>query len=176
MSKEILGGYTITDFVRIGDTAFVIGENARKEDRFVVAETRDGVDYIFPCFVAERNQAEDGFLDRAREKLEWRVYSPSGDPDAKGEISQRTSAMVSWCNLTEGHSTEKSTAACCLPVPGQNAESTQQENDQWIVVGKTSGGSNILQCPKCKRIRKGRGKSPFCPDCGASLGHRGICL
>ena len=54
----------------------------------------------------------------------------------------------------------------------QNVEPADAEyvrHGSWIVVGKTEGGSNILKCSCCKRIRKGISKSAYCRDCGAKM-------
>ena len=43
------------------------------------------------------------------------------------------------------------------------------KHGEWIVVGRTKSRSAILKCSNCERVRKGHGKSTFCPDCGAKM-------
>lgn len=49
------------------------------------------------------------------------------------------------------------------------ADVVEVKHGEWIKVGYTESRSNILQCSQCKRIRRGRPKSPYCPDCGAKM-------
>ena len=52
-------------------------------------------------------------------------------------------------------------------MPTANFE--EVKHGEWIVVGRTKGNSNILQCSECKKIRRGVGKSAYCRDCGAKM-------
>ena len=49
------------------------------------------------------------------------------------------------------------------------SETTEVRHGYWIVVGRTEGGSNILQCSACKKIRRGIAKTAYCKDCGAKM-------
>ena len=49
------------------------------------------------------------------------------------------------------------------------ADVAEVKHGEWIVVGRTKSRSAILKCSNCGRIRKGHGKSAFCPDCGAKM-------
>lgn len=40
---------------------------------------------------------------------------------------------------------------------------------EWILVGRTNNRASILQCSNCGRVRRGHGRSKFCPDCGAEM-------
>ena len=50
------------------------------------------------------------------------------------------------------------------------AEVEEVKPGEWIKIGKTKGGSNILKCSVCSKVRKGVGKSAYCRDCGAEMG------
>ena len=43
------------------------------------------------------------------------------------------------------------------------------KHGEWLVIGKTKGYSNILQCSVCGKVRNGVGKSAYCRDCGAKM-------
>lgn len=49
------------------------------------------------------------------------------------------------------------------------ADVVEVRHGHWIKVGKTNGGSNILQCSVCGTVRKGVAKTRFCKDCGAKM-------
>ena len=49
------------------------------------------------------------------------------------------------------------------------ADVEEVKHGEWIVIGRTEGNSNILQCSECKKIRRGVGKSAYCRDCGAKM-------
>lgn len=53
------------------------------------------------------------------------------------------------------------------------ADVEEVKHGHWVKVGKTKGGSNILQCSVCGNVRKGVGKSTYCRDCGAKMDGRG---
>lgn len=53
------------------------------------------------------------------------------------------------------------------------ADVREERYGYWIVVGRTEGRSNILQCSACKKIRRGVAKTAYCKDCGAKM-DRGI--
>ena len=50
---------------------------------------------------------------------------------------------------------------------------TEVKHGHWIVVGKTEGGSNILKCSVCGKVRRGVAMTPYCKDCGAKNKRRG---
>ena len=49
------------------------------------------------------------------------------------------------------------------------ADVVEVKHGEWIVVGRTKGMSAILKCSYCGRVRKGHGRSNYCPDCGAKM-------
>lgn len=50
-----------------------------------------------------------------------------------------------------------------------SADVEEVKHGKWLVIGKTKGRSNILQCSACGKVRKGVGKSAYCRDCGAKM-------
>ena len=52
-------------------------------------------------------------------------------------------------------------------VPSEDAEFNKY--GAWQTVGKSPSGSIIRKCTYCGKERTGRGKSAYCPDCGAKM-------
>lgn len=49
------------------------------------------------------------------------------------------------------------------------ADAEEVRHGAWEIVGRTKSNSAILKCSCCQRVRKGHGKSSYCPDCGAKM-------
>ncbi len=50
-----------------------------------------------------------------------------------------------------------------------SADAEEVRHGAWEIVGRTKSNSAILKCSCCQRVRKGHGKSSYCPDCGAKM-------
>lgn len=52
------------------------------------------------------------------------------------------------------------------------ADVVEVKHGEWIKVGKTESGANILQCSVCGKVRRGIAKTAYCKDCGAKMDGR----
>ena len=77
--------------------------------------------------------------------------------------------QVAHINSTVEQGVKYFNAVYNLILKQPTADVEEVKHGEWIVVGRTKGGSAILKCSHCGRVRKGHGKSAFCCDCGAKM-------
>lgn len=70
MSERKNASYTIVQSIMIGDAEFVIGHNPVAPAPYVTWECKDGNNYFWGHYMAERHQADRDLLERAKAELD----------------------------------------------------------------------------------------------------------
>ena len=73
MADRINEGYTITDFIQIGQTEFVFGKLDSKTPMYVTWACKGGDNYYWGHYFSDLLEAKKDLLGRASEELEYQM-------------------------------------------------------------------------------------------------------